>query len=43
MYFLPRAFTTEVENIETEEFYPSVKINLSYNSSEFEALAQELK
>ena len=30
----------EVDNIEVEEFYPSAKVYLNYNSSELEAVYQ---
>ena len=30
----------EVDNIEIEEFYPSAKVDLNYNSSELEAVYQ---
>ena len=45
MYFLPnlynkQSYAIELDNIEIEEFYRSGTVNLSHNSSEFEAFAQ---
>ena len=47
MYFLPnlynkQSYAIEVDNIETEEFYRSDTVDLSHNSSEFEAFAQDV-
>ena len=44
-HFLPnlyerQTYAIEVNNIETEKFFPSVTVDLNYNSSEFEAFAQ---
>lgn len=43
MYISPNVYdrlNCEVDNIEMEEFYPSVTVDLIHNSSEFEAFAQ---
>ena len=38
-----RAMSQKLINIEKEEFYSSVTVDLSYNSSEFEAFAQNVE
>ena len=46
MYFLPHLYNRQryeivLNTIETGEFYPSVTVDVSHNSSEFEALGQK--
>ena len=47
MYFLPnfydrQSYAIEVDNIEADEFFPSVTLDLRWNSSKFEAFAQSV-